>query len=66
MNQTELQARGLQLLSLAGTIRRYEDELTRVNGAHFNLFDVLHIGHYEVRTHSPMLAELLNPRGSHG
>ena len=24
------------------------------------------MGHYEVRTHSPILVELLNPQGTHG
>ena len=56
----------LSLLSLAGTIRKYEDALTRATGEQFNLFNILRIGHYEVRTHSPILAELLNPNGSHG
>tara|TARA_B110001469_G_scaffold125200_1_gene140191 strand:+ start:112 stop:1173 length:1062 start_codon:yes stop_codon:yes gene_type:complete len=27
---------------------------------------IMGIGHYEVKTHSPILAELLNPKGSHG
>ncbi len=54
------------LLSLAKTIRHYEEALIRTSGERFNLFDVLHVGHYEVRTHSPILAELLDPRGSHG
>jgi len=56
----------LGLLSLAETIRKYEDKLTRATGEQFNLFDILSIGHLEVRTHSPILAELLNPNGSHG
>ena len=51
---------------MAKTIRHYEVALTQGNGERFNLFDILHVGHYEVRTHSPLLAELLNPHGSHG
>ncbi len=66
MSDVNLQTRGRHLLSLAGTIRRYEEALTKATGERFNLFDILHVGHYEVRTHSPMLAELLNPKGSHG
>jgi hypothetical protein len=64
--ETDFQSRGRHLLSSAGTIRRYEEALTHASGERFNLFDVLHVGHYEVRTHSPLVAELLNPKGSHG
>lgn len=56
----------IQLLTTAGTIRHYEHELMRASGETFNIFDVLRVGHYEVKTHSPFLAELLNPEGSHG
>ncbi len=66
MNADAIHHRRQHLLSLAGTIRHYEDALAKANGERFNLFDILHVGHYEVRTHSPMLAELLNPKGSHG
>jgi hypothetical protein len=66
MNDNGLQSRGQSLLSLARTIRHYEAALNRAQGENFNLFDILHVGHYEVRTHSPILAELLNPQGSHG
>jgi len=66
MSDVSLQHRSLHLLSLAKTIRHYEEALTRASGERFNLFNILHVGHYEVRTHSPMLAELLNPKGSHG
>ena len=32
----------------------------------FNIFKILGIGRREVSTHSPMLGNLLNPKGSHG
>ena len=66
MSDIDLQHHGLHLLSLAKTIYHYEEALARASGGRFNLFDIIHVGHYEVRTHSPMLAELLNPKGSHG
>jgi PD-(D/E)XK nuclease superfamily len=66
MSNVGLQSRVFHLLSLARTIRHYEEALSQARGERFNLFDILHVGHYEVRTHSPMLAELLSPRGSHG
>ena len=35
-------------------------------GENFNVFNVLGLWSEEVRLHSAMLAELLNPDGSHG
>jgi hypothetical protein len=66
MSDVSLQSRGQHLLSLTRTIRHYEEALTQANSERFNLFNILRVDHYEVRTHSPMLAELLNPKGSHG
>ena len=65
MNDTSLLPSTQHLLSLAKTIRHYEEALTRANGERFNLFEILHVGDYE-RTHTLMLTELLNPEGSHG
>lgn len=56
----------MQLLVVSGNIQRYEEEMMRSTGEKFNLFEILRIGHYEVQTHSPILAELLNPIGTHG
>ncbi len=66
MNGTDLKSYGSHLLALARNIRHYETALTEARGERFNIFDILQVGHYEVRTHSPILAELLNPHGSHG
>ena len=66
MTEIDVQSRASALLALAKTLRHYESVLCQTSGENFNLFDILGIGHYEVRTHSPMLAELLNPHGSHG
>jgi len=35
-------------------------------GENFNVFEILHIQNYEVKTHSAIIAELLNPKGTHG
>jgi len=32
----------------------------------FNVFAILKVGRYETTTHTPILADLLNPKGSHG
>ena len=41
------------------------NEIAAVTGEDFNIFSILRIKHKEVITHTPMLAELLNPHGSH-
>jgi len=38
----------------------------RARGELFNVFEVLGLTSNEVRTHSSLIAELLNPKGSHG
>lgn len=40
-------------------------EVVRKEAPHYNLFEVLRIRHYEVKVHTPFLANLLNPYGSH-
>jgi hypothetical protein len=54
-----------QLLSRLGTICKHHRELSRLSGADFNVFKIVKVVHDEVR-HSAFLAELLNPKGSHG
>lgn len=41
------------------------DKLAAETGKHFNVFSILRIKRKEVITHTPILAELLNPHGSH-
>jgi hypothetical protein len=54
------------LLRHVGELVKHGEELQRATGEQFNLFQVLGVGHYEVSTHSALLASLLDPRGSHG
>lgn len=42
------------------------DEIAYLKGENFNLFKILDRRYDEVKSHSAMLAELLNPKGSHG
>lgn len=53
------------LTAVKGLIEKY-DEVARIKGDNFNVFQILKLTQYEVRTHSAFLAELLNPNGSHG
>src|SRR5665213_375123 len=66
MSDTPINPHVLELLRFTKSHNRHNDALTRVTGEHFNIFQILGIGHREVTTHSPILAELLNPKGSHG
>jgi hypothetical protein len=54
------------LLSQVGAISKKYEELAKVTGENFNVFRVLKIHSDEVRMHSALLGELLNPQGSHG
>ncbi len=54
------------LLKEVKAIREKYEELSRLNGENFNLFDILDRRTEEVKTHSAMIAELLIPKGSHG
>ena len=70
MPQTPSQADSLSLsgglLSHARALVGHEKEIERATASRFNLFQIFGVGHYEVSTHSALLANLLNPRGSHG
>ena len=55
--------------SLLGQVRLLSekyDALAAANGENFNVFKLLGMETDEVRTHSAILADLLDPRGSHG
>ena len=43
-----------------------ETEEKQRRGDLFNVFNILNLQTYEVRTHSAFLSELLDPKGSHG
>lgn len=53
------------LLDSAALIRQQAEELDRLTGAQFNVFDTLRLTTHE-NSHSLFIAELLNPRGRHG
>ena len=47
-------------------VKNLVDELNRKEAQEFNVFSILDRGHLEVLTHTPFLADLLNPTGTHG
>lgn len=52
------------LLKQVETLIRKNDEILDATGSRFNIFRVLGVNHYET-THSAILAEFFNPKGSH-
>ena len=54
------------VLAQAHVLTKKHEELAAATGQNFNLFKILGRETDEVRTHSAIIAELLNPKGSHG
>lgn len=55
----------LLLRQVSAINKKYED-IAEVTGERFNIFKILKVESNEVRMHSALLAEFLNPNGSHG
>ncbi len=53
------------LTQMYGISKKYE-EIAKITGENFNVFRVLKIHSDEVKMHSALIGELLNPNGSHG
>ena len=53
------------LISQVSIITKKNNEILDATGSRFNMFGIMGVNHYE-NTHSAILAELLNPKGSHG
>ena len=53
------------ILQQVRLLKNKYDKLAAATGEDFNIFSILRIKHKEVITHTPMLAELLDPHGSH-
>ena len=53
------------LLNQVAIISDKNAEILDATGGRFNMFKVCHVDHYE-NTHSAIIAEFLNPHGSHG
>jgi len=53
------------LLNQVGSLLKSYDKLAKSTGENFNIFSVMGMERDEVKTHSSIIAELLNPKGSH-
>jgi len=54
------------LLYQISSIQKKYEELAKQTGENYNIFRLLGVESAEVRMHSAILADLLNPKGSHG
>lgn len=54
------------LIENVGIISKKYDDIARLTGENFNIFSVMSMQSDERYTHSAILGELLNPKGSHG
>ena len=52
------------LLQQVATITQKNNEILNATGGRFNMFRICGVNHYE-NTHSAIIAELLNPKGTH-
>lgn len=56
----------ISLLYRTTSIVTKYDSITKITGENFNVFNVLGMGSSEVKLHSALIAELINPNGKHG
>ncbi|MGL5258076.1 MAG: PD-(D/E)XK nuclease family protein [Proteocatella sp.] len=61
----ELILKADNLLKQMNLIIEQNNKLKKFNGGDFNIFSILNMERLEVRTHSALIYELLNPKGSH-
>ena len=54
------------LLTQVSLLKDKNDALASASGENFNVFSLLNREDDEVHTHTPILADLLNPKGTHG
>lgn len=54
------------LLLQVGSLLKSYDKIAKATGENFNIFTVMGMESNEVKTHSAIIGELLNPKGSHG
>ena len=53
------------LLNQVAIVPKKNAEILNASGSRFNIFSVCGVNHYE-NTHSAIIAEFLNPKGTHG
>ena len=66
MEKEQLEKEVQVLLTHVSEIDKKYDDIVRITGERFNVFEILNLTTDETRTHSAFLAALLNPKGKHG
>lgn len=56
----------IYILNQVKLLSKHYEQIAVMSGENFNVFKILNVESSEVRLHSSMLAEFLNPKGSHG
>lgn len=56
----------ISLLHRTSAIIAKYDSIANITGENFNVFNVLGMGSSEVKLHSALISELINPKGKHG
>jgi len=64
MTESEIKQITLTLDLVENSVKKYR-EIEKIKGENFNLFNILDRRTDEVKTHSAIIGELLNPKGSH-
>jgi len=64
MTENEINQITLTLDLVENSVKKYR-EIEKIKGENFNLFNILDRRTDEVKTHSAIIGELLNPKGSH-
>ncbi len=54
------------IIQNVAAIGRVYEKVVEATGENFNVFQILNLSTNETRTHSALLAEFLDPKGSHG
>src|SRR5690242_17901584 len=71
LSDTEERRRNEMLASVQKLFNKYKllkprlDEINRYDAEYFNIFNILKLDYAEVRVHTPFIANLLNPKGTH-
>ena len=66
MNNSTIISEINQIITKTNAIINEYEKIDKITGNNFNIFQILGLTNYEVKLHSKFIAELLNPKGSHG
>ncbi len=62
---SEIKTNAKHLLNSATSIRKKYEEIYKITGENFNIFDICQLERNEDKLHSNLITDLLNPKGRH-